>query len=270
VSVIFIYGRLEYASSKFDAVAYASCMASNIWVKVVGFSDVERHSLNTLFRLSSVRETAYALWSPEAGAPPQVALIDVDSYGANLDLALPSFNANLKRICVGSRCHKNAWHSASRPVDWPALLGVLDGLFSVPGALDIDIGPEVPSTQLVPPGVKTTLLVGLGRENRLYLRARLALAGLTDVDDAEMGCDAAARISQRRYHLVIMGLDLPDADPWALVQTLHELPTPIRSVVVATAAPSWSIMEQAERLGCTGLLEIPFDPRQLIALLEKV
>jgi CheY-like chemotaxis protein len=245
-------------------------MASNIWVKVVGFSDVERHSLNTLFRLSSVRETAYALWSPEVGAPPQVALIDVDSYGANLELALPSFNANLKRICVGTQGQDNAWHSFQRPVDWRALVRVLDGLFAVPGAVDIDIGLESPSEKTVPPGVKTTLLVGMGRENRLYLRARLALAGLTDVDEAETGAEAGARISQRYYDLVIMGLDLPDADPWALVQTLHDLPTPIRSVVVATAAPSWSTMERAERLGCTGLLEIPFNPRQLIALLEKV
>jgi CheY-like chemotaxis protein len=245
-------------------------MASNIWVKVVGFSDVERHSLNTLFRLSAVRQTAYALWSPEVGAPPMVALIDVDSYGANLELALPSFNSNLKCICVGSRSQVNAWHSFPRPVDWPALIGVLDGLFAVPDAIDIDIGLNTLVEPIVPPGVKTTLLVGMGRDNRLYLRARLALAGLTDVDDAATGGEAGARVSQKDYDLVIVGLDLPDADPWALVETLHDLPTPIRSVVVVTAFPTWATTEQAERLGCTGLLEIPFNPRQVIALLGRV
>jgi AmiR/NasT family two-component response regulator len=55
-----------------------------------------------------------------------------------------------------------------------------------------------------------------------------------------------------------------------LVQALQELPTPTRSVIVATATPSWSAMEQAEGLGCAGLLEIPFDPRQVVDLLEKV
>lgn len=245
-------------------------MGSNIWVKVVGFSDAERHSLNTLFRLSSVRDTAYALWTPEVGAPAQVALIDVDSYGANLELALPSFNSNLKRVCVGTQVQDNAWHSFQRPVDWPALVRVLDGLFAVQGAVDIDVGQEGPTVRPVPPGVKITLLVGMGRENRLYLRARLALAGLTDVDDADNGSEAGAKISQRNYDLVIIGLDLMDAAPWALVQALQELPTPTRSVIVATATPSWSAMEQAERLGCTGLLEIPFDPRQVVDLLEKV
>jgi len=245
-------------------------MASNIWVKVLGFSDVERHSINTLFRLSLVRETSYALWSAEVGAPPQVALIDVDSYGANVELALPSFNSNLKCICVGTRSLGNAWQSLPRPVNWTALVDALDGLFAAPGAASLDIGLEPPTDLIVPQGLKTSLLVGMGRDNRFYLRARLALAGLTGVDDAETDAEAGFRVAQKSYDLAIIGLDLTDADPWALVQKLHDLPTPIRSVVVATASPSWSTMDQAERQGCTGLLEIPFSPRQVIALLQKV
>ena len=38
-----------------------------VFVKVLGFSDVERHALNTLFRLSEDRETGYALWSADYG-----------------------------------------------------------------------------------------------------------------------------------------------------------------------------------------------------------
>lgn len=244
-------------------------MASNIWIKVVGFSDTERHSLNTLFRLSSRYDTHYALWSPEAPSPPHVALIDMDSYGAGLELASPSFNSKLKLICVGTKAPAGAWHVFQRPVDWNALVRVLDGLFATPG-VDIDLDWEVPSERTAPPGAKTTLLVGMTRESRLYLRARLALAGLTDVDDTDTAVEAGAKIAQKNYDLAIVGLELSDADPWALVQTLQEMPTPIRSVIVATAAPSWSAMERAERQGCAGLLDIPFNPRQVLDLLQKV
>lgn len=245
-------------------------VTSTIWVKVLGFSDAERHSLNTLFRLSAHHDAAYALWTADVGAPPNVALVDVDSYEADLDRASPSFNGNLKRICVGSRATDNAWRSLQRPVDWNMLVQVLDELFASQEDVDIDIFEEEPSERTVPPGVKVSLVVGLTREERLYLRARLALAGLLDVDDAETAVEASVRISQRHYDLVIISLELADAEPWALVQTLQDMPTPTGSVIVVTALPSWRAMEQAERLGCTGLLEIPFNPRQVMDLLERV
>ncbi|MDP3654486.1 MAG: hypothetical protein Q8R67_22715 [Rhodoferax sp.] len=245
-------------------------MVSNIGVKVVGFSEAERHSLNTLFRLSAHNNTAYALWVPEGASAPHVALIDTDCYEAGLEVASPSFNANLKLICVGGRTVKNAWRSFARPVDWRALLHTLDELFASQADVDIDLGMEEPVDKTAPPGIKVSLLVGLCREDRLYLRARLALAGLTDVDESPSVVDAGKQVAQRHYDLVILGMGVSDADPWALVQSLKEMPTPICSVIVVTAAPSWHAMERAEALGCTGLLEIPFNPRQVIDLLQKV
>ena len=35
-------------------------MAQRVFVKVVGFSDVERHALNSVFRLSEDRDTIYS------------------------------------------------------------------------------------------------------------------------------------------------------------------------------------------------------------------
>src|SRR4051812_26749439 len=99
---------------------------SNIWVKVVGFTETERHSLNTLFRLSAKNNNAYALWTSEGAAAPHIALIDVDSYEAGLEMASPNFNPNLKLICVGARATENAWRSFERPVEWSALVTALD------------------------------------------------------------------------------------------------------------------------------------------------
>jgi CheY-like chemotaxis protein len=245
-------------------------MASVVWVKVVGFSDMERHSINTLFRLSEGAFPAYALWTPETKAAPNVLLLDVESYEAGLDMVSPSFNAHLKCICVGDEPIGSAWRSFARPVDWPALIRVLDGLFTSLGDVDIDIGLDNDADKPVPPGVRVSLMVGMSREERLYLRARLAIAGLTDVDEVDTAREANARTVERRYDLVVVGLEVRDADPWDLVENLKHLPEPPHAVLVASRTPSWRSMERAEQLGCLGLLEIPFNPQQLMGLLHKV
>lgn len=245
-------------------------MATSIAVKVIGFSDVERHSLNTLFRLSGRQSPAYSLWSPELLSPPKVALIDLDSYEGAMEVASPRFNPNIKLLCVGANPPEHSWRTFQRPVDWTALLVVLDDLFAAPTDVDIDLATGDAGERVKPPGVKVSLLVGLKRSDRLYLRARLALAGMTDVDEVDTAAEADAKVLQRRYDLVVVSLELIDADPWALAKSLKALPAPVRSVIVCTDAPSWRAMELAEAIGCTGLLEIPFEPSQVMAVLRKV
>ena len=105
-------------------------MGSSVYVKVVGFTDVERHALNTLFRLSSVRPTAYSLWTPDLQVAPHLALIDVDAYEAGLELASPSLNPRLKMICVGHDAPANAWRTFERPINWPEIVKAIDSLFA--------------------------------------------------------------------------------------------------------------------------------------------
>jgi hypothetical protein len=73
-------------------------MASVVWVKVVGFSDTERHSINTLLRLSEGACPTYVLWTPDTQAAPNVLLLDADSYEAGLEMVSPRFNSNVKYI----------------------------------------------------------------------------------------------------------------------------------------------------------------------------
>lgn len=245
-------------------------MSSSIWVKVVGFSAMERHSLNTLFRLSVRQSPAYCLWSQDAPAPPNVALIDMDCHEAGVELASPTFNPNLKIICVGANTHARAWRSFQRPVDWNALLQALDGLFASQSHVDVATGLDTLGEQAVPPGVRVTLLVGLTHEQGMYLRARLSLAGLADVDEALTAEEASACVARRHYDVVIVSLELGDADPWALVQMFKAMLAPPQAVIVTTENPSWFVMERAEQAGCVGLLEIPFNPPQVMGLLQKV
>ena len=96
------------------------------------------------------------------------------------------------------------------------------------------------------------------------------MAGLTDVDEADSAELAGPYVSSRRYDVVIISLQLADADPWALVQAFNSMLSPPQAVIVATEKPSWLVMEHADQSGCIGLLEIPFNPPQVLQLLQKV
>ena len=245
-------------------------MSSTIWVKVVGFSAVERHSINTLFRLSARQTPSYNLWTPDAPAPPHVALIDMDCHEAEVEMASPTFNPNQKLIAVGGEPHNRAWRNFQRPLDWNVMVQVLDDLFASQTSADTVHGLDELGESTVPPGVRATLLVGMKPEERLYLRARLALAGLTDVDEADTAEQSGPYVSSRHYAVVIISLQLGDADPWALVQAFNGMLSPPQAVIVATEKPSWLVMEHAEQSGCIGLLDIPFNPPQVLGLLQKV
>jgi hypothetical protein len=54
------------------------------------------------------------------------------------------------------------------------------------------------------------------------------------------------------------------------VHAFNGMLSPPHAVIVATEKPSWLVMEQAEHSGCLGLLEIPFNPPQVLGLLQKV
>ena len=271
-------------------------MPSTVFVQVVGFRDVERHALNTVFRLSWDRETSYFLWTPDAPLPAQLALIDVDSYEGAMALASPDFNPYLKMICVGESAPVTAWRVFNRPLEWSLVVGAMDALFAPvsapvlsakfrePGAsasasdsaspaLDAATTAGLAAARVLPPGVKVSLLVDASREHRLYLRARLALAGLVAVDDAETAEQGLALAKRRRYDLVIINVDAPYQPGWKIVEQMVALEPEIGAVVVSTRQTAWHVREQAEqaeRAGCRGLLTIPFDPGQFLALLHKI
>ncbi len=243
-------------------------MGTTVFVKVVGFRDVERHALNTVFRLSAERSTCYALWTPDAPIMPHIALIDVESYEAGLALASPTLNRNLKLICVGSGAPAHAWRVFPRPINWTAVLHAMDQLFAT-AEVDIDIELEGDAVTVIPPGVRVTLLVDPSRDERLYLRARLSLAGLIEVDEAESVVKALGKVKERHYDLVIVDVDTPD-QPWSLVERLVAHDPPIGSVVVTTTNNSWQMHERAEQAGCRAVLDKPYDPGHVFRVLQMV
>lgn len=245
-------------------------MSTTIWVKVVGFSDGERHSLKTLFHLSGKDGPQYALWTPDLTGRPHVALVDVDSYEAGLELVSPNFNFNLKMICVGAQAPTLAWRTVQRPVDWAAMVAMLDELFvAVPELdIDLDLGEAAPSS--LPPGVKRGLLAALPLEASLYLRARLALAGITAVDEVQSMAQLDDSVRARTYDVVLVHVNFGRVDPWSMVKHLQDMEKPQRNVFAVSTDNSFKTAHLAERMGCVGLLDMPFKPLQVLNFFQKL
>jgi hypothetical protein len=198
-----------------------------VFVKVFGFDDVERHALNTVFRLSETRPTAYALWTAAAPDEADLALVDGDSWEAAIELANPAHD-DLKLVWIGDNAPHRASLVVKRPLQWAAVIEGLDVLLAADSAqaggkataaeldldllsestalldLDLDFDSEAPTAPsplegpaTEPPEQPQVLVVDADRDARRYLRARLAMAGMLLVDEATTGTEALKLMDTR-------------------------------------------------------------------------
>lgn len=268
-----------------------------IFVKVFGFDDVERHALNTVFRLSETRPTAYALWTAAAPEEAGMALIDGDSWEAALELANPAHD-DLKLIWIGDNAPSRAHLVVKRPLQWAAVIESMDALLAADqqhGAgkadngfdldllsestamldLDLDFDSEAPTApsplqdSVSEPEQAQVLVVDADRDARLYLRARLAMAGLLLVDEAASGTEALKLLDTRLYKLVILDMDLPDIERWEMVKRVEASRPPIEFLILTgkdltplDAARGWFA-------GARGSLRKPLHPGKLKQLLRS-
>ena len=275
-------------------------VVKRMFVKVFGFSDVERHALNTVFRLSETRPLAYALWTAAASRAADVVLIDGDSWEAALELANPAHD-NLRLIWVGGNPPARASLVVARPLQWAAMIDGLDALLAserppavqpargpVPDAkLGLDLLSEsiglsdrgtdsqaatAPASLELPPGSEPVyaLVVDADRDARLYLRAKLATAGLMQVDEAASGAQALQRLTTRRYRLVILDLELPDMDSWQLVRQVDESRPAVDCLILTGSRVSWFDGVRGWFGGARGCLRKPLHPGKLKQLLRNV
>lgn len=244
-------------------------MAQRIFVKVVGFTDVERHALNTMFRLSEQRGTIYSLWETGAPEPPKLALIDGQSYEARLELETPR-NALLKLIWVGAVSPAHAWRTFERPLSWPDVVEAMDELFAPPEPLDFDLGFDEGAAEKGESPGKRALIASADRNERLYLRAKLALADLTHADEAETGAQALELVRAHHYAVALVDFALPDVDGWAFIKELTEARPAIEHVIVTKAQASRGERARGWFAGAKGFFDKPPHPGKLQDLLHRV
>ncbi len=237
-------------------------MAQRVYIKVVGFSDEERHALNTVFRLSEQCRTMYQLWTTQAAEPARVALLDGLSWEARVEAESP-LHRQLPFLWVGPNAPATAWRALERPIHWPDVIEGLDALFGE------GVEAAASSEQDSPMSQRHALIVSSDRDERLYLRARLALARLTFADEAESGSQAVELARGKQYDVALVDSGLGDMDAWALLRQLKNGRKPIRHIALTKAARSVSERMRAW-VGGTALLEHPPDAERLDAWLSRI
>ncbi|EJL83071.1 response regulator with CheY-like receiver, AAA-type ATPase, and DNA-binding domains [Polaromonas sp. CF318] len=270
-----------------------------IFVKVFGFDDVERHALNTVFRLSETRPTAYALWTAAAPEEAELALIDGDSWEAAIELANPAHD-DLKLVWIGDNAPSRARLAIKRPLQWAAVIEGMDALLeaehpqaagkpaepeldldllSESGAvldLDLDFDSQAPTapSPLQEPAAEAeqaqVLVVDADRDARLYLRARLAMAGRLIVDEAASGTEALKLMDTRLYKLVILDMDLPDIDGWEMVKRVEASRPHIEFLILTGSKLTPLDAVRGWFAGARGSLRKPLHPGKLKYLLRSV
>lgn len=270
-----------------------------IFVKFFGFSGTERQALDLVFRLSESRDVVYSAWTAqtaEAIEAPDVLIIDGDSWEAVLALANPAHDG-LKLIWIGDEAPAEAWRVFPAPVKWSAVLEAMDESFGLlpllslpePQAslpMDLDLAhdedldvvfDEVDATEPMPlePGVlplagRRVLVVDPGRDDRLYLRAKLAAAGLHEVDEAATGTEALILLNTHAYLLAMVDLGLTDMAPWQLIKAVDNTRPAIAHMFVTGTAPAWQQGVRARFSGAQVYLQKPLHPGQLKKLLRNI
>lgn len=253
-------------------------MPQSVFIKVVGFTDVERHALNTLFRLSETRPTTYLLWAHDAPQPPQMALLDDQSYEARVEAEL-SQGASMRLIWIGGDPPDGVWRTFERPLSWPDVVRAMDEVFLPAQATELDMhlhgeGDTGPDTQPAEEAEATrgprALIASALLEDRLYLRAKLALHGLTVADEAASAAQVQELLRDTRYEVALVDFELPGAQGWDFLKKLAGERPAIRHLVLTKAGASMGDRLRAWMAGVEGFLDKPPHPAKLEALLQKV
>ncbi len=241
--------------------------------KLVGFSSDERHAFATMARLSSRASVRLRLWHEGDAVAPNLVIADTDGLQTEFELQSPRFNPHTRVITVGTSPaapETAVWKHFDRPLSWPGLLQEITYLFTTQNT---DFAPTQPgqgAEHPVPPGLRTCLLVGLDRQAQLYLRARLAIQGITHVDEAADAAQTAQRLSMHVYDLVFCSVSLPDADFKAFVTAVREQAHAPKALVALAPAGPWGASDKWLSMGCSAVLEVPFDPPRITQVIASL
>ncbi len=257
-------------------------MMHRVFVRVVGFAGVERHALNTIFRLSqdrqSAREWSYEPWLPDSLSAPRLALIDGSSPDASEALAEIDALGGIGIIWVGSISPAKAWRAFLRPITWTAVLLAMDEYFTPKNELDVDFGNDTWPSVLEATGahmfpdhdLRRVLLADPDNDSRMYLRTKLASYGITHIDEASNVLEARDHLAPERlqrmgYDIVIVDLSLPGGDPWSVMAATGN--TPLKLVTHARLSLSNRMTAKVSGYVAMGK---PLDPSRLNMLLDKI
>ena len=104
----------------------------------------------------------------------------------------------------------------------------------------------------------------------MAIRSALTGAGY-GVTEACDGADGLAKAAATRFDLIVTDLNMPNMDGLSMIRALRKQPAQAGVPIIFLSTESDAeVKAQAKAAGATGWLVKPFEPEQLIRVVQKV
>lgn len=265
-------------------------------VDVIGFNEVERSMLASIFALAARRDPGFAQYEPGTTTrPPDIYLVDADEPTALNEFRSLHKRASRPTVMIGSGPAIAGVPMLPRPVQWARMLQALDDLVGddehlAPG-LERTLDP-VPALRRSLPGVQlgrtlapqaspdaattkrmlgdTVLVVDDNATVRMFMQAKLAPFSF-EVDFAETGEEAIGLSGTREYTCVFLDVVLPGIDGYQVCKAIKSNKQAIKktAVVMLTSRSSPFDKLRGSLAGCDEYLTKPLDEDHLLEVIAK-
>ncbi|MBX3585949.1 MAG: response regulator [Ramlibacter sp.] len=264
-------------------------------VDVIGFNEVERSMLSSIFALATRRDPGFAQFEPgTSGRSPDIYLVDADNLGAFNEYLSLHKRAGLPAVLVGAQSRGSTEPLLPRPLQWAKLLQALDDRLvgdddqpvaraapepapplrhSMPGNA---FGRSTPPQAAADPAAQkrvlgdTVLVVDDNATVRAFMQAKLAPFGF-EVDIAETGEEAIGLSGTQEYACVFLDVVLPGIDGYQVCKLIKSNKQAIKktAVVMLTSRSSPFDKLRGSLAGCDEYLTKPLDEDRLLEVIAK-
>jgi len=277
-------------------------------VDVIGFNDVERSMLTSIFALAARRDPGFAQYEPGSpGRTPDIYLVDAENPVAFNEFRALHKRASLPAVLIGASAQGLPFPALPRPLQWARLLQALDD--TVSGSDDAPISAQpaaadpgrssptlrrslsgpgrsqhaaAPGRTLPPPSAAdeaaakkrmlgdTVLVVDDNATVRMFMQAKLAPYGF-EVDIAETGEEAIGLSASQEYACVFLDVVLPGIDGYQVCKLIKSNKQAIKktAVVMLTSRSSPFDKLRGSLAGCDEYLTKPLDEDRLLEVIAK-
>ncbi|MBX3653548.1 MAG: response regulator [Ramlibacter sp.] len=265
-------------------------------VDVIGFNEVERSMLSSIFALATRRDPGFAQFEPgSSGRSPDIYLVDSDNPAAFNEYMSLHRRSGLPAVLVGAQSRGSSEPLLPRPLQWAKLLQALDDRLggdedqpvtravpepptslrhSMPGnafgrSTPSQAGASDPVAQKRVLG-DAVLVVDDNATVRAFMQAKLAPFGF-EVDIAETGEEAIGLSGSQEYACVFLDVVLPGIDGYQVCKLIKSNKQAIKktAVVMLTSRSSPFDKLRGSLAGCDEYLTKPLDEDRLLEVIAK-
>ncbi|TWO70626.1 response regulator [Caenimonas sedimenti] len=266
-------------------------------VDVIGFNDVERSMLSSIFALAARRDPGFAQYEPGTpGRTPDIYLVDAENQEAFGEFRALHKRTQLPAVLIGTSALGTSFPVLPRPLQWARLLQALED--TLPGGDEMPVSAEPIAPEPAPALRRTLSGSGHGRTQpiqpisdaatnkrmlgdtvlvvddnatvRAFMQAKLAPYGF-EVDFAETGEEAVGLSGTQEYTCVFLDVVLPGIDGYQVCKLIKSNKQAIKktAVVMLTSRSSPFDKLRGSLAGCDEYLTKPLDEDRLLEVIAK-